>query len=656
MLRPFDKQILDILVEKKILQAKQLGGIENEMKNKPGINLDSILKRKKLIEEEDLAKIKSDVLGKEYATLLDRDIPGDILNLIPIDISENYQMIAFDKEVNNISIGMVNPLNNQALEALDFLSVKNKWVIKIYIVTLTDFKQTLQRYRSLGSEVATALERTDVVQAKSEESIDAEGGLIKDAPISKIVSVIIQHGVEAGASDIHVEPGEENVKVRYRVDGLLQTSLLLPAYLASAVVSRVKVLANLKLDETRVPQDGRIRVKVSNRKIDLRVSTLPLLDREKVTLRILDKSTTVPSFDDLGFVGRINKLIRHASNQPYGMILVTGPTGSGKSTTLYAALNFINNESINIVTLEDPIEYEMDGINQSQVRPNLGYTFATGLRTILRQDPDVIMVGEIRDIETAEMGIHAGLTGHLLFSTLHTNDAFGAIPRLIDMKVEPFLMASTLNLVLAQRLVRRTCEHCKIEITLEKELEDKVKRELARANVLPEDLPKSIDLKGKLTFYKGQGCSRCRGTGYKGRYAIVEGLEMTDNLKKVILAGSDVDLVHEELFDNQKMLQMQQDGFIKALRGFTTVEEVLRVTEEDREEEEPTASLQEKFAKHKLDEERKVKAEKDTEKLLGAAVEEIEIEEPKEQKVSEEQNAQSAEQGVQEKTIENKEE
>lgn len=603
MIKPFDKQILQVLKKKALINDEQYQAIKTELESSGKIFLDAVLKQKKIVEEEDLATIKADILGREYMSLMDKEIPGDILNLIPIDISENYQMIAFLKEGDEISIGMVNPLNTQALEALEFLGVKNKWVIKIYIITLTDFKQTLQRYRNLGSEVATALEKTDAgMAAKTEEKLGEEGGLIKDAPIAKIVSVVIQHGVEAGASDIHIEPGEDNVKVRYRVDGILQTSLLLPAYLASAIVSRVKVLANLKLDEMRIPQDGRIRVKVSNKKIDLRVSTLPLLDREKVTLRILDKSSTIPTFEDLGFVGRVKGLIEKAIHLPYGMILVTGPTGSGKSTTLYTALNYINNEKINIVTLEDPIEYEMEGINQSQVRSVLGYTFANGLRTILRQDPDVIMVGEIRDFETAEMGIHAGLTGHLLFSTLHTNDAFGAIPRLIDMKVEPFLLISTLNLVLAQRLVRRVCEHCKIETDVPPELEKQVREELLRSNVLPEDLPSNIDLKSpdKLGFYKGKGCPRCRGTGYKGRYAISEGLEMTDNLKKIIVAGSDLDLVKDELFNRQKMLTMQQDGFIKALRGVTTLEEVFRVTEEEKEEEENKESLQAKIAKEEL--------------------------------------------------------
>jgi len=603
MLKPFDKQILQILKKQALINDEQYQEIKAELESSAKIFLDNVLKKKKIVEEEDLAKIKADILGRDYMSLMDKEIPGDILNLIPIDISENYQMIAFAKENDEISIGMVNPLNTQALEALEFLGVKNKWVIKIFIITLTDFKQTLQRYRNLGSEVATALEKTDAgLAAKSEEKLAEEGGLIKDAPIAKIVSVVIQHGVEAGASDIHIEPGEDNVKVRYRVDGILQTSLLLPAYLSSSIVSRVKVLANMKLDEMRIPQDGRIRVKVGGKKIDLRVSTLPLLDREKVTLRILDKSTTIPTFEDLGFVGRVKAMIEKAIRMPYGMVLVTGPTGSGKSTTLYTALNYINNEKINIVTLEDPIEYEMEGINQSQVRPVLGYTFANGLRTILRQDPDVIMVGEIRDFETAEMGIHAGLTGHLLFSTLHTNDAFGAIPRLIDMKVEPFLLISTLNLVLAQRLVRRICEHCKMETEVPLELQEKVRNELLRPNVLPEDLPSNIDLKSgeKLSFYKGKGCPRCRGTGYKGRYGIAEGLEMTDNFKKVVVAGSDLDLVKDELFNRQKMVTMQQDGFIKALRGITTIEEVLRVTEEESEEEEEKDSLQAKIAKKEL--------------------------------------------------------
>ena len=401
--------------------------------------------------------------------------------------------------------------------------------------------------------------------------------VIKRAPVSKIVSVVIRHAVDGGASDIHIEPMDKESRIRYRIDGVLRTSLVLPKYIHSAVISRIKVMANLKLDETRVPQDGRIRMIVDDRDVDLRISILPLLGKEKIVMRILDVSKKAPTLKELGYLDKHIEIIERNIKRPHGMFLISGPTGSGKSTTLYSVLTQLNVEGVNISTLEDPIEYHLAGVNQSQVNYDVDFVFATGLRALLRQDPDILMVGEIRDGETAELSVHAGLTGHLIFSTIHTNDSFGVIPRLVDMKVEPFLIASTLNIVVAQRLVRRICEHCKEEIELpadiKKEIDDEVKK-------IPQSvLSHYLNTNKKMTFYKGKGCVYCNNMGYSGRVAIAEILQVTQELQKIIVAGSKIEDVQKEA-QRQGMISLLQDGVIKTLQGVTTVEEVLRVSRE----------------------------------------------------------------------------
>ncbi len=343
------------------------------------------------------------------------------------------------------------------------------------------------------------------------------------------------------------------------------------------MTSRVKVMANLKIDETRIPQDGRITDIIGGKKIDFRISTFPVAENEKVVMRILDTSTGAPTLETLGFRKEHVEIITREMKQPHGMFLITGPTGSGKSTTLFAILHMIKGEEVNVVTLEDPIEYYIEGVNQSHVRPEIGYTFANGLRAILRQDPNIIMVGEIRDGETAELAIHAALTGHLLFSTLHTNDSLGVVPRLIDMGAEPFLLSSTLNAVIAQRLARRNCEHCKEAISLSKDVEDEVRQDLM--GVDKAFLPKGVKLEGPLTFYKGKGCARCNGSGYSGRISIAEMMIVDHEMEKVIEAGFPSEKV-DEIIAKQKMIRLREDGFIKALEGFTTVEEVKRISEE----------------------------------------------------------------------------
>ncbi|MEK7631765.1 MAG: GspE/PulE family protein, partial [Patescibacteria group bacterium] len=441
----------------------------------------------------------------------------------------------------------------------------------------------LKQYASLSAEVEEALAATEPSEKPVTSELDeislADKGIeevIKTAPVSKMVAVILRHAIEGGASDIHIEPTALGSRVRYRVDGILHTSIKLPPYVHAAIVARIKVVSNLKLDETRLPQDGRFHTEVDNKSIDLRVSTLPLMNNEKVVMRILDSSNRILTLDDLGFIGREKDVLVKSLSSTQGMVLSTGPTGSGKSTTLYTLLGMINTEDVNIVTLEDPVEYHTEGVNQSQVNADVGYNFANGLRSILRQDPDVVMVGEIRDTETAELAVNAALTGHLVFSTLHTNDAFGAVPRLIDMKVEPFLISSSLSTILAQRLVRRICEYCKEEQAVPDATRDLVLETLKGATQAA--FPKGFTLAAP-KFSHGRGCVRCGNTGYKGRLVVAEVIEITDEMKMIITGGSRLQDIKAES-KRQGVLTMKEDGFVKALLGMTTVEEVLRATQE----------------------------------------------------------------------------
>ena len=472
-------------------------------------------------------------------------------------------------------VALSDPNNFKALEAVDFIARKNGNKVKYYVASNFGLQKVLKLYTSLKTEVSKVLERTaDDVLDKVPEKQEFED-VIKTAPVTKMVAVILRHAVEGQASDVHIEPGRDQGQVRYRVDGKMFTSIYLPTYVHNSVISRIKVMANLKTDETRLPQDGRFRQTIDEAEIDFRVSIMPLVNnREKAALRILDTSQEMFTLDQLGFQGRGFDIINDSIKHPGGITLVSGPTGSGKTTTLYTALNILNKEDVNIVTLEDPVEYFLAGVNQSQVRPEIGVTFARGLRSILRQDPNVIMVGEIRDKETADLAIHAGLTGHVVLSTLHTNDAAGAIPRLVDMGVEPFLIASALNLVVAQRLARRICPECKQEIKLPDNLIAKVKSELER---LPDPKLKQKVLGQPFKFYKGEGCPRCNQTGYKGRIAIYEVLQITDELKQIIADGAQPEKVEAEV-KKQQMISLRQDGLLKALAGVTTLEEIMTVT------------------------------------------------------------------------------
>ena len=575
------KKVLDFLQENKYIDSKQYSELFNT-KFASFSDLELTVSRIVMLSKEDLAKVKSIFFDMNYISLIGKTIEPDILNILSQDLSENYSMVVFDQKGKDVYLGLVNPSNFKAIEAFNYLVRKNAYKVKHHVISEESYRTAMKQYETLGEEVGEALDTAEAIFAPKEDQlpdVSKVGEVMKSAPVSKIVSVILRHAIEGRASDIHIEPVGKQSKVRYRIDGILHTTIVLPIYVHSAVISRVKVMANLKIDETRIPQDGRIRIKVHNKDIDFRISTIPLMGQEKVVMRILDTPEKAPTFKDLGFLGLVGKMIARNIKKPNGMFLVTGPTGSGKSTTLFAALSYLNKETINITTLEDPVEYYVPGVNQSQVRPEIGFTFAKGLRALLRQDPDIIMVGEIRDNETAELAIHAGLTGHFVLSTLHTNNALGAIPRMFDMKSEPFLLASTLNIVIAQRLVRKICPKCK---ETNKIPEDIMEMILKRFDKIPEEaFYKGIKKNNELGFFKGRGCSHCGQTGYKGRTSIVEAIEITRKLKSIITERFNRELADKEIAE-QHFISMEQDGIIKSLLGMTTIEEVLRVGEEEQ--------------------------------------------------------------------------
>lgn len=571
-------KLAQLLVERGKISQDRIKEL-NEEAEKLGASIEEVIEKRKVVSEEELAKIKGELFNLPYIDLYGLVVSHAILNLVPREMAENYRVIMFGQREENLQIALIDPANIKAREAADFIARKRKLKPEYYITTLSSLESVLAQYTGLTMEVEEAVTAAEEIElaGKSFEQIGAEE-VAEAAPVTKLVASIMRYAVENKASDIHIEPFSDRVRIRYRIDGILRVRAMLPLYLLSAIISRIKVMSNLRLDETRKPQDGRIRILVAARPIDLRVATLPLLGHEKVVMRVLDPTQKISVLEDLGYWGKNMELIRENLFRPHGMILATGPTGCGKTTTLYAILRILNRTGVNIITLEDPIEYSIEGINQSQVRPEIGYTFASGIRSIVRQDPDIMMVGEIRDNETAELAVHAALTGHLVLTTLHTNDAFGAIPRLMDMKIEPFLISSCANLIVAQRLVRTICPYCKKEKEIPLKTEEHIRETLA-------PIKQQIDLKqfqradGRLKFYQGAGCGRCNHEGYMGRTGITEVLVITEQMKKIIVSGCKIDEVKEE-FNRQKAISLRQDGYIKALRGETPLEEIFRATEE----------------------------------------------------------------------------
>ncbi|HNP75385.1 MAG TPA: ATPase, T2SS/T4P/T4SS family [bacterium] len=577
-----DEKIKQYLLEKNLVPPNKIEVVAERML-KSGRTIEQELIKEKIFSPQQFNELKAVVFGLPAMDLSEIEIDPKVLNLIPQKVAQNYQVVIFGKTDDNIiKVGMVNPDDFKAHEAINFLASQNGLVANYYSVSEDDFLNMMNRYSGFKKEIGKAMESAKLKFDKRTESLKVSGAgeedleeVIKTAPVAKIVSVIIKHAMEGGASDIHIEPGRTEGRVRYRIDGVLHSSLTLPNYLYDAVVSRIKVLSNLKLDETRKPQDGRIRVQMDNQEADLRISVLPTLDQEKVVMRVLDTSTGLPSLAELGFEPYHIEIIERNIKKPHGLFLLTGPTGSGKTTTLYSVLTMLNSDEVNISTLEDPIEYYLNGINQSQVNSDVGFTFASGLRALLRQDPNIMMVGEIRDSETAELAIHASLTGHLVFSTLHTNDAWGSIPRMIDMKAEPFLLSSTLNVVMAQRLVRKVCPECKQETKLSPKVQAEVQAQLSK---IPDIFLANKDV-SKIKFFHGVGCADCSNTGYTGRTVVAEILEISQGLRDLIARDFSYQEVQEE-FKKQNYITLLQDGLLKATRGITSVEEVIRVSKE----------------------------------------------------------------------------
>lgn len=577
-------KLLNFLQSKQVLTVEQTEQVKLEA-TQDKFNLSSFLIKEKILEEEELASLKAELYGLPYANLLEAELKDSAINFLPKEIANNYNIVCFEKQDKIVKIGLLEP-NFKAVEAVNFLAMDEKLTVEYYLISQSSLSKVLKQYQRLEEEVLNVLEtrsrEEDEVDFLESKDVNIEEENVESAPVSRIVAVIIRHAVEARASDIHIEPYDHESRVRYRIDGILHTSLTLPKNIHNSIVARIKVLAQLKLDETRIPQDGRIRLVVSKREVDFRISTLPLINNEKVVMRVLDTMKGPPTLEDLGFNNICLKLIREGIKKTSGILLVTGPTGSGKTTTLYSVLNILNKEGVNISTLEDPIEYEMKGINQAQVKPKIGFSFASGLRSLLRQDPNIIMVGEIRDEETAELSIHASLTGHLVISTLHTNDALGAIFRLLDMKIESFLLASTLKTVVAQRLARRLCANCRQEIPILKEEADKMINELSSLDlrVLQKELPdlKSLEDIRQWKIFKAVGCSRCEKTGYAGRAALAESIEIDEELENMIIERRQ-EINIDAIKKTQDFISMMQDGDIKILKGLTTREEVLRVIE-----------------------------------------------------------------------------
>jgi type IV pilus assembly protein PilB len=569
---------LDVLFEKKQLTVEQIEGLRKDGLSS-GKSYEVLIREKDIASEALINEAKAVFNHLGYIDLGEVGIDPEALGLLDESIAKRYKVLPFalDKEKNSIKIAMLDPLD---LPTIEFLRQKTNRDVEAYYAD-TELLQRLivERYsQNLSTEVDEALRTTNQYQQKAAGgvAINNSGQILRDAPINRIVENILDFAISSRASDVHIEPQGSNIRVRYRIDGILVEKLILPKNVHEAVISRIKIMSNLKIDEKRLPQDGRFNYVSSNKEVDLRVSTLPTVHGEKVVMRLLEKNATVPSLQDLGLTGLALRRLMNCIKIPQGIILITGPTGSGKTTTLYSVLHMINNVGVNIMTLEDPVEYQIPGISQVQVNPKAGLTFASGLRSFLRQDPDIIMVGEIRDNETADLALQASLTGHLVFATLHTNSAAGALPRLLDMGAEPFLLSSSMLLTLGQRVVRRINPKYKEEYKPEPEVVENIKQVLGplflafckENNKDPENIVLYRPMKERPT----------NEPDFKGRVAIFEVMSITPEISQLIMKRSPESTL-EEVALKQGMILMKQDGYLKALGGVTTVEEVLRVAD-----------------------------------------------------------------------------
>ncbi len=543
-------------------------------------SVEDLIYDRRLVPEESLSRIKSQILKIPYKKISLTEIPPDVFPLMPEETVRNFRVVPLERRPDLLIAGMVHPEDEKAQEAVKFIAKKLRLNLGVYLIDRSLWEAALRRYSSYDSEVQNALRLINSGRrgtGGTERVVELEAGasVSDEAPIIRIVASTLKEAVYQKASDIHIEPLRGRVRIRFRLNGELEEVSSLPIDLHPLIISRVKVLSELKLDENRIPQDGRFRTVILGRDIDFRVATFPTTVGEKVAIRVLDPTVGLKGLAELGLVERNSDLLKKALARPYGMILMTGPTGSGKTTTLYALMQILNRDGINIISLEDPVEYFIDGLNQSQVHPEIGYDFASGLRQILRQDPDVIMIGEIRDSETAELAVHAALTGHIVLSTLHTNNALGVIPRLLDMKVDSFLLPPSLNVMAAQRLIGRLCDACKKPEKASPEVAAIIDKEIKK---LPAEF-RPAGGQNDYTVYRAAGCPTCKGKGVVGRMALFEVFMMTPELRTAIDQGAHVEKLEEEA-RRQGMITLRQDGILKALDGRALIEEVLRETTE----------------------------------------------------------------------------
>jgi len=623
--------LLQILQQKGVLDERSAQEVQAQSQE-TGKSVEDVL-RAKGVPDHNILEALGEHWNIPIRELGDTPVSYDALQHIPEESAKQYQVVPLGLADNVLEVGIVDPDNIEALDVLNFISTQQGIPFKVFLISKTDFDNIVQAYQGVSSEVSKALKAlstdeeedssgtTNIASSSDREPTNLDNleamvnqagkkgegvDIHEQAPVTKIVATILRSAIEERASDIHIEPQREQVRVRYRIDGVLQQSLVLPPKVQQAVAARIKILSNIKLDEKRKPQDGRFSATINGRRVDFRVSTMPTYYGEKVVLRILDSARAKITLEDLGMNADQLAISKKATDAPYGMILITGPTGSGKSTTLYAMLNEVDKEGMNVLSLEDPVEYNMDGVSQSQMRPEIGYTFASGIRSVLRQDPDIIMVGEIRDKETAQLAVQAALTGHLVLSTLHTNNAAGAVPRLIDMGVDPYLLAPTLVLIVAQRLARRICENSGKPMPIEGPVREMLDQEFM--DVPPEfrkGLPNATEVRAL------EPTPTCP-TGTRGRVGVYEMLEVTEDIKQAILRGAD-EAVVQSMARKNGMFTLKEDAIMKAMEKKIPFEEIARVagaiesdTEENKEgeaapEEQPEAEESEKSIENEHD-------------------------------------------------------
>ena len=592
-MRISDSSIEKILRQGEVISESQLAELKMEAE-RTHHSLQTIILEHKILSEVQLGQKIGEYINVPFVTIEPKDIADDVLKRIPEHIARQYNVVLFAADDNGVlSLAMEDP---DDVQALNFIQKEIGYNIKVFLATKNNILDCLENYRG---NITDELDEVVSIQsgAESDSQNVSEEEISENSPIAQTVNLLLEYAIKSGASDIHIEPREDFVQVRYRIDGVLKEVNKLPRNVQGALVSRIKILSNLKIDERRVPQDGRFKIKVSGKQYALRVSTLPIADGEKIVMRILDESNQAVALDSLGYWGLSLSTLKDAMAQPNGMILVTGPTGSGKSTSLFSVLSELNTPDVNISTIEDPVEYKIPGVNQTQTNSKAGMTFASGLRALLRQDPNIIMVGEIRDGETANLGVQAALTGHLVFSTLHTNNAATCLPRLLDMGIEPFLIASTVKAVIGQRLVRRLCMHCRQQyvpdagelayiVQMFNLKQGSMQRlhaleQQAAADKIGSNTPLgSTDVTIQYLWRPNpEGCDECGHNGFKGRVGIYEVLGISIPIQKMITANATSNEIQQQAI-TEGMVTMQTDGFVKSLRGVTTLEEVLRATRE----------------------------------------------------------------------------